>query len=265
VHDPRQSPRPKSPSNGVVALLAIGGVFSNLVIFLILITIVAAITGTDTTTATSAPTTTTAPPSSAPATTTTTTAPPPEYIVAEVLTGDSVVLNDGKQTITVTIAGIDAPDVTTAQCWAAEAKKFAADTLIGQKIVLPVGTVAAHAAVRMILADGRDFAVLAIATGAVRAAADTADTAVKEAEAAARLAALGLWGQPCFGELVAAPPVQPLVPAPPAEEPPVAEPAPAAYYKNCDAVRAAGKAPLYRGEPGYRSGLDRDGDGTACE
>jgi hypothetical protein len=37
------------------------------------------------------------------------------------------------------------------------------------------------------------------------------------------------------------------------------------YYPNCAAVRAAGKAPLHRGEPGYRSGLDRDGDGTACD
>ncbi|MFI8770091.1 excalibur calcium-binding domain-containing protein [Streptomyces sp. NPDC053792] len=38
-----------------------------------------------------------------------------------------------------------------------------------------------------------------------------------------------------------------------------------AYYKNCDAVRAAGRAPIYRGQPGYRSGLDRDGDGKACD
>ena len=37
------------------------------------------------------------------------------------------------------------------------------------------------------------------------------------------------------------------------------------YYKNCAAVRAAGKAPLHRGEPGYRPGLDRDNDGIACE
>ncbi|WP_229860479.1 excalibur calcium-binding domain-containing protein [Streptomyces litmocidini] len=37
------------------------------------------------------------------------------------------------------------------------------------------------------------------------------------------------------------------------------------YYKNCDAVRAAGKAPIHRGQPGYRSGLDRDGDGKACD
>lgn len=37
------------------------------------------------------------------------------------------------------------------------------------------------------------------------------------------------------------------------------------YYKNCDAVRAAGAAPLYQGQPGYSSKLDRDGDGVACE
>lgn len=37
------------------------------------------------------------------------------------------------------------------------------------------------------------------------------------------------------------------------------------YYKNCVAVRAAGKAPLHRGDPGYRPELDRDNDGIACE
>jgi endonuclease YncB( thermonuclease family) len=37
------------------------------------------------------------------------------------------------------------------------------------------------------------------------------------------------------------------------------------YYANCDAVRAAGKAPIYSGQPGYRAGLDRDKDGIGCE
>jgi hypothetical protein len=37
------------------------------------------------------------------------------------------------------------------------------------------------------------------------------------------------------------------------------------YYPNCTAARAAGAAPIYRGQPGYRLGLDRDGDGVACE
>ena len=37
------------------------------------------------------------------------------------------------------------------------------------------------------------------------------------------------------------------------------------YYENCDAVRAAGAAPLHAGDPGYSRKLDRDGDGVACE
>jgi hypothetical protein len=68
---------------------------------------------------------------------------------------------------------------------------------------------------------------------------------------------------------VPAPP-QVHVPAPAAKPAPAPAPArttPAAsvYYANCAAVRAAGRAPLYRGQPGYRAGLDRDNDGVACE
>ena len=37
------------------------------------------------------------------------------------------------------------------------------------------------------------------------------------------------------------------------------------YYPNCTAANAAGAAPLYRGQPGYSTKLDRDGDGVACE
>jgi hypothetical protein len=37
------------------------------------------------------------------------------------------------------------------------------------------------------------------------------------------------------------------------------------YYPNCTAARAAGAAPIYRGQPGYGTHLDRDGDGKACE
>lgn len=37
------------------------------------------------------------------------------------------------------------------------------------------------------------------------------------------------------------------------------------YYANCTAVRDANAAPIYAGEPGYSSKLDRDGDGVACE
>ncbi|MFD8669577.1 excalibur calcium-binding domain-containing protein [Streptomyces microflavus] len=43
------------------------------------------------------------------------------------------------------------------------------------------------------------------------------------------------------------------------------EPPAGVYYENCDAARAAGAAPLLRGDPGYRDELDREGDGIACE
>lgn len=40
---------------------------------------------------------------------------------------------------------------------------------------------------------------------------------------------------------------------------------PALWFDNCDEARAAGAAPIRRGEPGYAPHLDRDRDGVACE
>ena len=37
------------------------------------------------------------------------------------------------------------------------------------------------------------------------------------------------------------------------------------HWQGCNHARAAGTAPIYAGEPGYREGLDGDGDGIACE
>jgi hypothetical protein len=51
---------------------------------------------------------------------------------------------------------------------------------------------------------------------------------------------------------------RPVGPAPEAPEAPV-------YFAGCNEVRAAGLAPLFRGQPGYRSGMDGDDDGIACE
>lgn len=36
-------------------------------------------------------------------------------------------------------------------------------------------------------------------------------------------------------------------------------------YANCSAARAAGAAPVRRGDPGYGGHLDRDNDGVGCE
>jgi cell division septation protein DedD len=40
---------------------------------------------------------------------------------------------------------------------------------------------------------------------------------------------------------------------------------PAGGFANCDAARAAGAAPVYRGDPGFHQRLDRDRDGVGCE
>ena len=50
------------------------------------------------------------------------------------------------------------------------------------------------------------------------------------------------------------------VPAAPAPKAPAS-----VYFANCDAVRAAGAAPIHAGDPGYSTKLDRDKDGVACE
>lgn len=64
------------------------------------------------------------------------------------------------------------------------------------------------------------------------------------------------------------PPVDPPVEEePPVEEPtdPVVEEKPEVRYENCDEVRAAGKAPILEGQPGFEAKLDRDADGVGCE
>ncbi|MCY1214190.1 hypothetical protein D9M72_259970 [compost metagenome] len=65
---------------------------------------------------------------------------------------------------------------------------------------------------------------------------------------------------------VVAPAPAPVAPAPVVQAPAPVAPAPAAvYYANCTAAKAAGAAPIYAGQAGYRAALDRDSDGIACE
>ncbi|HEY9314300.1 GmrSD restriction endonuclease domain-containing protein [Williamsia sp.] len=51
----------------------------------------------------------------------------------------------------------------------------------------------------------------------------------------------------------------------PAYTPPALVDTPSVSYANCSEVRAAGAAPIYAGQPGYSTKLDRDRDGVACE
>lgn len=40
---------------------------------------------------------------------------------------------------------------------------------------------------------------------------------------------------------------------------------PAGGYTSCDQAAKDGASDIQQGSPGYRSSLDRDGDGVACE
>jgi len=96
-------------------------------------------------------------------------------------------------------------------------------------------------------------AAVAKAKAAAAAKAKAAAAAKAKAAAAAKAKAAAAAAAAAAAEEAAAA----------AEEAP--PPETSVYYENCTAVRAAGADPIYRGEPGYSSKLDRDGDGIACE
>lgn len=83
-----------------------------------------------------------------------------------------------------------------------------------------------------------------------------------------------LWGS--YVLLIDSYDLPPLPPAeqiqlPPFEATPPPKPVPVdktplpVRYRSCTEVAKKGKLPLLKGQPGYRKGLDKDGDGKACE
>jgi endonuclease YncB( thermonuclease family) len=226
-----------------------------------------------------------APTTTAPTSTTSATPTPTPvvvtYTVETVTDGANVVVNgsDGTRK-TVRVLGVIAP-VTTTGCYAAESLAWATTTLSGKTVQLGAETVDGIA---VMLAGGQDYAALAVQSGYLKYASSAAAPALAAAETAARQAISGLWAPPCNGTIDVPAPTPTPIPTPPPPAPtatkaaPKPPPAPAptedatapeqdsaAYYKNCSAAKAAGAAPLHRGEPGYRPALDRDGDGVACE
>ena len=72
-------------------------------------------------------------------------------------------------------------------------------------------------------------------------------------------------GYHCHRGPVSRAPAPAYVPIPAAGQRLTREPDDSVYYANCTAARAAGAAPVRRGDPGYARHLDRDGDGVGCE
>lgn len=117
--------------------------------------------------------------------------------------------------------------------------------LVAERAAVKAKAEAANAAAKKI----EDDRAAAVAAEAAKVAAVNAAAQKAAADEAARVAAQQAAQQ--AAKKAPAPPVQ----APPAN----------VSYANCTAVKAAGAAPIYRGQPGYSTSLDRDGDGVACE
>ena len=214
-------------------------------------------------------------------------------VVLNVVDGDTIdIRDDVRGRLRIRVLGIDTPETKkpghTIGCWGPQATQFAVDTLLGQQVAFVTdptqdrtdgfGRTLAY----LVKGDGWNYSIEAARAGTARAYV-YADNPVQlyaeiaRAEQEAKEAGRGLWGPPCFGDTestaaggaqtsAAAPPEQPASGGTtglgPYEQPP---PSSGVYYENCAAARAAGVAPLLTGQGGYRSGLDGDGDGIACE
>lgn len=213
----------------------------------------------------------------------TTTAVPP-LAIGRVIDGDTVEMTDGS---VIRLIGIDSPE--RGDCGFDEAADTLNLILYGQAVTLVPGArddIDRYGRLlRYIdLADGTDVNLAMIESGQAIARYDSRDGYGRHTREDAYVAADAASQPFCSVPVVTtttttsvpapAPPAgRPFVQQPPAvqqppvvQAPPVVQPPPAnVYYQNCDAVRAAGAAPIYPGDPGFQSKFDRDNDGVGCE
>lgn len=177
--------------------------------------------------------------------------------VTSIVDGRAVMLSDGSK---AEVSGLAQPG----PCWADAATSFAKAMLLNQQVRYDRSTGA------LTLADGTDYALLALGNGAGRTAG-TPTPGQKEAEGAAQRVPMGLWGEPCEGKDTTETPTPPPPPPPPAtttKPKPTTQPKPTpapVFFATCEDARRAGAAPLYWGQPGYRVELDANRNGVACE
>ena len=162
---------------------------------------------------------------------------------------------------------VDGKSIIVAKNWQVTSQDPAegASVATGSTVHLGVGKVADKAAEEKAAAD--KAAAEKAAAEAAAAAKSAADNAAAD-QAAAQLAAEQAAAQKVAAEQAAAQQAAAQAAAQQAAKPAPAPAAPApaaAYYANCAAAKAAGAAPLYAGQAGYSTSLDRDKDGVACE
>ena len=155
-----------------------------------------------------------------------------------------------------TTTSSDTPTTTDAAAEAA-AQAAAAETAAAE-VAATEAAAAVEKAAAEASAQATADAAAAQATADAAAAKATADAAAAQALADAAAAKKAQAAAMASAKAEAAAAAAAAAPRP-------APPAASVYYENCTAARAAGVTPIYRGQPGYASKLDRDGDGIACE
>ncbi|MGE0227490.1 MAG: thermonuclease family protein [Dehalococcoidia bacterium] len=175
--------------------------------------------------------------------------------VVGVVDGDTIDVGIDGQEQRLRLILVDTPEVFGGtECFGRAASDFIRTVLpLGTHVFLERDVSETDAFGRLLryvwLEDGRLFNELIVAEGYATLATYPPDVKyldrIRTAQQVAYEEGRGLWG-----ECADAPP-----PGPSAD----------VYYANCTEARAAGAAPLLRGEPGYRDALDGDKDGIACE
>lgn len=203
--------------------------------------------------------------------------------VTKVVDGDTIDVLIGDKKETVRFVLVDTPETKDpskpVEPFGPEASNFTTDTLSGKEVKLEKDVSERDKYGRLLMyvwLDDKMVNELLLEKGLARVAIYQPDVKYvdkfREIQKKAQQAGTGIWSIENYAkEDGYHPEVVKKAEEPVKEVPKVVQPTqtPAAKtnvsYPNCTAVKAAGKAPLYRGDPGYSSKLDRDNDGVACE
>jgi endonuclease YncB( thermonuclease family) len=187
--------------------------------------------------------------------------PEAHAIVTDVVDGDTVDLASGER---VRLIGIDTPE--RGQCGYHEATAAMSDLVQGKGVVVTPGAVDDKDRYGRILrnvdVDGTDAGLAMIRGGYAIARYDSRDGYGPHPREAVYVTADAVTPPMCANSIPPTSSASQLEPAAPST---TVSPQPRSSYANCAEARAAGVTPLYRGQPGYASKLDRDGEGVACE
>lgn len=211
-------------------------------------------------------------PTTSPSPSPTQTVPGQAATVVDVVDGDTVKARtaDG-QALTIRVLGIDTPETYGGvECWGPEASAFAERTLAGATVGLVVDDTQdqvdryGRALRYLLLPGGGNYSVLAAQAGAARSYVYGGNPvseyeAIVAAEQAARDANRGLWGPPCNGR-EQTPEPEPEGLAGSCE--PGYDPCVPPYPPDVNCADVNGPVTVTGSDP---HGLDRDGDGRACE